>query len=73
MAKRIFTSAGLTFTAAAAGSAIGSASTYMAVKGAAGTQITDILEISFSGKGTASIVAAIEFARASTKDRKSVV
>lgn len=65
MAKRIFTSAGLTFTASAAGSAAAS-NTFMALKGAAGTQITDILEVMFSGKASVSTVAAIELARAST-------
>lgn len=65
MAKRIFTSAGLTFTASAAGAAAAS-STFMALKGAASTQITDVLEVSYSGKATASTVAAIELARAST-------
>ena len=68
MAKRIFTSAAVSWTANAAGSAIGTPGTpsWMGVKGAAGTQITDILEVLFSGKATASIVAAIELARAST-------
>ena len=66
MAKWAFKSAGLTFTAANAGSAIGSASTYMALKGASGTQVIDILEVSISGKATASTVAAMELARSST-------
>jgi len=66
MAKWSFKSAALTFTAAAAGSAIGSASTYMALKGGSGTQITDVLELSISGKAAASTVAAMELARAST-------
>jgi hypothetical protein len=65
MAKRVFTSAGLTFGATAAGSAA-TTSQFMAVKGASGTQITDVLEVLFSGKATASTVAAIELARAST-------
>ena len=65
MAKRLFTSAGLTFTASAAGTAAATL-TFMALKGAASTQITDVLEILYSGKATASTVAAIEFARAST-------
>src|SRR5215475_9822692 len=65
MAKRVFTSAGLTFGATAAGSAA-TTSQFMCIKGASGTQITDVLEILFSGKATASTVAAIEFARAST-------
>ena len=66
MAKRIFTSAALTFTAVTAGAAITTGSGYMAMKGGSATQITDVLEILFSGKATASTVAAIEFARAST-------
>jgi hypothetical protein len=68
MAKRIFTSAAINWTANAAGSAIGTPGTpsWMGVKGASGTQITDVLEILFSGKATSSIVAAIEFCRAST-------
>ena len=66
MAKRIFTSQGLTYTAAAAGSAIGSGSTYMALKGGASTQLIDVLEVLISGKATASTVAAMNLARAST-------
>lgn len=65
MAKRVFTSAGLTFGATAAGS-VTVTSQFMALKGGSSTQITDVLEILFSGKATASTVAAIEFARAST-------
>jgi hypothetical protein len=66
MAKWSFKSAGLTFTAANAGAAIGSASTYMALKGGSTTQVIDLLEVSISGKATASTVAALELARAST-------
>lgn len=65
MAKRVFTSAGLTYTASAAGSAAAS-STYMAIKGGSSTQVTDVLEIFLSGKATSSTVAAMEFDRAST-------
>lgn len=65
MAKRIFTSAGLTYTASAAGSAAAS-STYMALKGGSSTQVIDILEVMISGKATASTVAAMELDRAST-------
>jgi len=65
MAKRIFTSAGLTYTASAAGSTAAS-STYMYMLGGVASQVTDVLEILFSGKATASTVAAIEFTRAST-------
>jgi hypothetical protein len=68
MAKRIFTSQGITFTASAAGSAIGTPGTasWMALKGAATTQITDILEVMVSGMASASTVAAMNLARAST-------
>lgn len=68
MAKRIFTSAAISWTANPAGSAIASPGTpsWMGVKGASGTQTTDILEVLFSGKATASTVAAIELTRAST-------
>jgi hypothetical protein len=67
MAKRIFTSAGLTFSASAAGVAAATL-TFMTLKGASATQITDILEILFSGKATASTVAAIEFTRVTTTE-----
>lgn len=66
MAKRIFTSANLTYTAAAAGSAISTGSTYMALKGGTGTQLIDILEVLVSGKATTSTVAAMELDRVST-------
>jgi hypothetical protein len=68
MAKRVFTSAAVSYTANAAGSAIGTPGTpsWMALKGASGTQITDILEILFSGKATASTVMAMEWDRVST-------
>lgn len=65
MAKRVFTTAALSFAATAAGSQATSGD-YMSLVGASGTQITDILEVLFSGKATASTVAAIELARQST-------
>jgi hypothetical protein len=65
MAKRIFTSAGLTYSASAAGSAAATL-TFMYMLGGVSTQITDVLEILFSGKATASTVAAIEFTRVTT-------
>jgi hypothetical protein len=65
MAKWLFTSANLTFTASAAGAAAGTG-TFMALKGGSATQMIDVLEIMISGKATASTVAAIELARAST-------
>jgi hypothetical protein len=65
MAKWAFTSAALTFTASAAGSAAAS-STFMALKGGSTTQVIDVLEILISGKATASTVAAMELARSST-------
>jgi len=65
MAKRIFASGNVTFTASAAGSqATGGG--YMTVVGSAATQITDILEVMISGKATASTVAAMYLNRAST-------
>jgi hypothetical protein len=65
MAKRIFTSQGLTFTAANAGTAAAT-TTFMALKGAASTQITDVLEVMVSGMASASTVAAMNWVRAST-------
>lgn len=65
MAKRVFTSQGLTFTASSAGSAA-TASAYMALKGGAGTQLIDVLEVSVNGMATASTVAAMNLARVST-------
>lgn len=61
MSKRILTGAGLTYTAAAGGSAIS-----MALKGGASTQLIDVLEVLVSGMATASTVAAITLTRAST-------
>lgn len=72
MAKRVFTSQGLTFTAANAGSAIGTSSTYMALKGGSGTQIIDVLEVMVSGMASASTVAAMNLARASTLETGGV-
>src|SRR6266567_1868441 len=65
MAKRLFTSAGLTYAATAAGS-VATTSGYMALKGGSSTQLTDILEVMVSGKATASTVAAMELNRVST-------
>jgi hypothetical protein len=66
MGKRIFTSAALTFTAAAAGSAIGAGSTYMALKGGSSTQVIEVLEILATGKAVASAIGALMLARSST-------
>lgn len=65
MAKRVFTSAGLTFTASAAGSAA-TGSAYMAMRGATSTQLIEVLEISFSGKTGTSTVIGLVLKRAST-------
>jgi hypothetical protein len=65
MAKRIFTTGSLTFTASAHGSAAGT-SNFMALKGGATTQIVDILELLVSGMATASTVAAMMTAYSST-------
>ena len=68
MAKRVFTSQGITFTANNAGAAIPSPATpsWMALKGANGTQIIDVLEASITGMASASTPAAMALARAST-------
>jgi hypothetical protein len=65
MAKRIFTSQGLTFTASNAGS-VATTSGYMALKGGASTQLIDVLEIMITGMATASTVGAMTLTRAST-------
>lgn len=65
MAKRVFTTGSLTFTASAHGSAAAT-STFMALKGANTTQVVDILEVLVSGMATASAVAAPMTAYAST-------
>ena len=72
MAKRVFTSQGLTFTAANAGSAIGTSSTYMAIKGGIAGQIIDVLEVMISGMASASTVAAMNLARASVLETGGV-
>lgn len=66
MSKRIFTTAGLTFNAAAAGSAIGAGVNYMALKGGAATQLIDVLEAKVSGMASASTLGAFVLKRAST-------
>jgi hypothetical protein len=66
MAKRLFTTAGLTFNAAAAGSAIGAGVNYMALKGAAATQLIDVLEAKISGMASASTLGGFVLKRAST-------
>lgn len=65
MAKRIFTSQGLTFTASAAGS-VATTSGYMALKGGSATQLIDVLEVMITGMATSSTVGALNLARAST-------
>jgi hypothetical protein len=65
MAKRIFTTGALTFTASAHGSAAAT-STFMAVKGGSTTQIIDLLEVLVSGMATASTVAGMMVAYSST-------
>jgi len=65
MAKRVFTSAGLTFTASAAGS-VATTSGYMALKGGSATQTIDILEIMISGKVGSSTVGGFVYKRVST-------
>jgi hypothetical protein len=65
MAKRLFTSAGLTFTATAAG-ATATTSAYMALKGGGSVQLIDVLEIEVVGMASASTLGALIMARAST-------
>lgn len=65
MAKRLFTSGNLTFTAQAYTTALTS-STYMALKGGTATQMIDLLEVLVSGMATASTVAAMQLTRVST-------
>lgn len=64
MAKRIFTSAGLTFTASAAGAQATSGG-YMALKGQS-AQLIDVLEILVSGKAAASAIGGFVYKRVST-------
>lgn len=65
MAKRVFTTAGLTFGATAAGSQATSGQ-YMSMVGAAGTQITDVLEVFVSGKASSSVIGGFYLARQGT-------
>jgi len=67
MAKRIAKTAGVSWVAFNAGTAATSGS-YLAIKGGSTSQITDVLEVEFSGKAVSSVVGAIEFARVSTTD-----
>jgi hypothetical protein len=65
MAKRLFTSAGLSFVASAAGAQAGT-NNFMALKGGSTTQLIDVLEVLVSGKAAASVVGAFYLARVST-------
>jgi hypothetical protein len=65
MAKRLFFAGNLTFNAQAYTTAL-TASTYMGVQGANGTQLIDVLEILINGMAAASIVAGFQLVRAST-------
>lgn len=67
MAKRTFKSAITYATPTALGSAATSGQ-YMALKAAAATQFTDILEIVVQGAATASAIFGGEFARCSTNE-----
>lgn len=64
MAKRLFTTAGLTFNAAAAGAAL-TAVNFMALKAAA-SQLVDVLEVYINGMAVASTLAGFVLKRAST-------
>ena len=65
MAKRLFATGGVTFTASAS-AAQATSGGYMSVVGSSATQVTDILEVMISGKATASTVAAMYLDRQST-------
>ena len=65
MAKRIFTSAAMPFTAAAAGAQAVSGS-FMNLLGGSTTQILDTLEISISGKVGSSTIGGFVYKRVST-------
>ncbi|HSW91831.1 MAG TPA: hypothetical protein VLG09_04250 [Candidatus Saccharimonadales bacterium] len=65
MAKRIFTTGGITLTPTNAGSQATSGG-YMHLLGTSTTQITDVLEAAISGMATASAVCAAFLARVST-------
>ena len=66
MAKRLFTTQNLTWTQSNAGTAIGTSSTYMAIKGGNGTAIIDVLEILISGLASASTLGGFIFSRVTT-------
>jgi hypothetical protein len=65
MAKRTFMSQNQNWTAQTTAAALTSA-TYMGIQGSTTTQIVDVLEILISGMASASTVASMEFAAAST-------
>lgn len=65
MAKRIFSTGGLTFTATAS-AVVATTNGYMSVVGSSSTQTTDILEVLISGKATASTVAGMYLDRQAT-------
>ena len=65
MAKRLFATGGVTFTASAS-AAQATGGGYMSLVGSASTQISDILEVMISGKATASTVCATYLNRQST-------
>src|SRR5262245_38083805 len=65
MAKRLFTTQGLNFTASAHG-AQATGGGYMALIGTAAAQVTDILEVMITGKASASVILATNLARQGT-------
>jgi len=65
MAKRIFTTGGLTYTATAAGAAVTTLG-FMGLRGGGATQLIDVLEIFFSGKVGTSTVIGLVAKRSST-------
>jgi len=71
MAKRSLALLGQTFTAATYTANLTNA-TYGAIKGGSSTQLIDVLEVSVNGMATASTVAAMQLARASTLEAGAV-
>ena len=68
MAKRAFTTIGITYATATALGSLCTASQFMALKAASATQLVDILEVKIDGAATASAVGGFVLARCSTNE-----
>jgi len=66
MAKRVFSTFGVSFVAQAIGSIITNANSYMALRAPGGSQLVDILEVLISGTVSTSTIGAFLLDRAST-------